>query len=501
MKTSFVSFSCALASRSWALVPLALLAFSCSDGGADTALSGPGSAAGAGAGGVAGEQTGGGATSGASAAGGAKDVAGGGASSVGGAGGATAGKGGGADTGGSAGDTAGEACTSNNDCVSLVPQTKPADCARGVCTNGACHFVAKDFDGDGEPTNKCAPVSQTDVIELGADCDDSDPKISPQQWDGPAGTVDGVAVTDRCDDGVDNDCSGVADDGKLPDGTTCTCIPGDVRSCGEDSSGKAIPFPPGPLQGLCKRGSQTCVDSGKWGPCTDSRGPAPEQCDAQDNDCDGETDEIADIVNAPTYFCDGDGDGFTPAGALQVRACLPPENGTQGCAGVWRPNKTFDDCDDADVTVSPGATEICDGKDNNCTGTVDENLPGIGASCNIAGLTKGACLGGGLTACTGGKVVCAGPSGVVIPSKDFHSEPAPNGSWDWECDGDVDQATCQPDGCGNKNSESACNYRVDCGATCGEGTRYKCKWVQTPYVQYCISPDFPAYESFPLQCR
>jgi hypothetical protein len=34
------------------------------------------------------------------------------------------------------------------------------------------------------------------------------------------------------------------------------------------------------------------------------------------------------------------------------------------------------DCNDADATVNPGAAEVCDGKDNDCNGQVDEGLLG-----------------------------------------------------------------------------------------------------------------------------
>ena len=54
-----------------------------------------------------------------------------------------------------------------------------------------------------------------------------------------------------------------------------------------------------------------------------------------DNDCDGSTDE----------GFDQDGDGY-----------LTCEN----------------DCDDTDPTVYPGATELCDGVDNNCADGIDE---------------------------------------------------------------------------------------------------------------------------------
>jgi len=51
--------------------------------------------------------------------------------------------------------------------------------------------------------------------------------------------------------------------------------------------------------------------------------------------------------------------------ALAGTACGPPDADGDAVA-------TEDDCDDNDATVYPGAPEICDDKDNNCNGEVDE---------------------------------------------------------------------------------------------------------------------------------
>ena len=78
--------------------------------------------------------------------------------------------------------------------------------------------------------------------------------------------------------------------------------------------------------------------------------PVEEECDGEDNDCDGDVDE---------EFLNTDQDGLAD--------CIDPDDDDDG-----DPDAT--DCLPLDPTVSHYAVEACNGQDDNCSGSVDEGF-------------------------------------------------------------------------------------------------------------------------------
>ncbi len=228
--------------------------------------------------------------------------------------------------------------------------------------------------GDSGDTGPVDEDHDTYSVE-GGDCDDQDPEVHP-------------GATEVWYDGIDQDCDG--DDGDQDGdghaksgfgGTDCndddaTIFPGATEVCdgvdqdcdgGIDEDAVAAWFRDGDADGYGDAGNPLAGCTGADGyvnnadDCDDENAAvnpaAVDECDGKDNNCDGSVDE-----GWPTdaWYRDVDGDGHGGPDEF-IASCYQPA----GYAESWR------DCDDADATVHPDADEVCDGKDNDCDGTVD----------------------------------------------------------------------------------------------------------------------------------
>ncbi len=93
--------------------------------------------------------------------------------------------------------------------------------------------------------------------------------------------------------------------------------------------------------------------------CAECNPDASEVCDGRNNDCDAATDEGV----LTTFYRDADADGFGNR-SMPTSACERPtgyvEDGT--------------DCDDGCAECNPDASEVCDGRNNDCDAAIDEGV-------------------------------------------------------------------------------------------------------------------------------
>jgi Putative metal-binding motif/Secretion system C-terminal sorting domain/Ig-like domain CHU_C associated len=358
--------------------------------------------------------------------------------------------------------------TANNPCQTVSSVTSNSETM--TVTSLVTFYLDDDTDGYGDnsiTTTGCTAPSG--YVALSGDCNDTDPNINPGE-------------AEICD-GVDQDCDGVADDGLS---FTTYYVDADGDNYGSTSAGSFCANPgagyslnntdcddanpnvyPNNVE-ICNDADDNCnsliddgiafttyyfdLDMDGYGAgtgtaycsnpgasysvnnydCNDTYASiypgATETCNGMDDNCDSFIDEGL----LQTYYADADSDGFgnpsvsttactAPAGFVlnntdcnDVNALLTPNtiwyqdadgDGYYGNTQVaclspgvsYSLSHGLDDCDDAHANVNLGATEICDGLDNNCNGTIDEGVQstyyldadgdGYGVSTSVQGCT------------------------------------------------------------------------------------------------------------------
>ena len=246
---------------------------------------------------------------------------------------------------------ASEVCNSvDDDCDGDIDD---ADSSVDLST-GSTWYADSDGDGYGDAGSSSAACAQpSGAVSDATDCDDSAAAVNP-------------AASEVCNS-VDDDCDGDIDDAD----SSVDLSTGSTWYADSDGDGYGDA---GSSSAACAQPSGAVSDATD---CDDSAAAvnpaASEVCNSVDDDCDGDIDDAdssVDLSTGSTWYADSDGDGYGDAGSSS-EACAQPSGAVSDAT----------DCDDGDATENPGASEACDGEDDDCDGDIDEGVLGDGAAC------------------------------------------------------------------------------------------------------------------------
>ncbi len=254
--------------------------------------------------------------------------------------------------------------------------------ADGTCGDADPHDCsAVEDDCNDSVCNELLDRCLRDAKTNGTGCDDGRFCTAVDTCTG--GTCGGTSrdcsgAADACNTGVCNETDDVCAPAPRADGTSCpdslyctvgeTCLSGSCTTqprncnavgnqCNNPSCNEALDTcapTPKPNNTLCEDGQFcTASDTCQSGACTPG---GPRDCSLVADEChQGVCNESANV-------------------------CEPVETGTCNCnAGIdgdFDGSNQCDDCDDADGSRRPGATERCNGVDDDCDGKIDEDFDG-----------------------------------------------------------------------------------------------------------------------------
>ena len=242
------------------------------------------------------------------------------------------------------------------------------------------------------------------------------------------------ALVEICDD-RDNDCDDLTDETWPLKGELCTAT-----------------------QGGCEEpGFWECNAAKDGVVCNAQVVPRPEVCDGKDNDCDCPGDTNGDgtycgpgDTNVDEDFPDDDADSYNQC----TDCCDTGSEAMQGCSSGTAP------------FINPGATEVCNGYDDNCNGAIDEDDPRMGDACGSSP-NQGECQPG-IMMCVNEQMTCVGEIGPV-PEVNCDGK-------DNDCDGvtDLIEDEICDDGIDNDCDGLIDAWDPDCGAVCEPGDQQAC---------------------------